>query len=260
MDARERVSVIRKFSSSGNTIVFIHKFPSIRATQLARTLLMPNMVGGDILCVYEISSPPQLSFYNPDGSEAEICGNSLICFGAILRDEGFTGLVEVYTKAGTKRIKISDNSIEAEMLNLDHFSAEYIALHLDSGIIRGYYTESVGNPHFIMIGATVPFELAPRIEKAPYFKNRVNVSFVTRISKSFVLHRIWERGVGETLSCASGAVSSFALLYSKGFVNRSCIFMARGGYLTLQIISNTIWVKGVPTLISERHYDIADIA
>jgi diaminopimelate epimerase len=101
---------------------------------------------------------------------------------------------------------------------------------------------SMGNPHAVLFvddPDTAPVEtLGPQIESHSAFPNRVNVEFVTPLSRARIRQRTWERGTGETLACGSGACAVAVVSMLRGLVDRRVTIELRGGELELAWADN----------------------
>ena len=97
---------------------------------------------------------------------------------------------------------------------------------------------SMGNPHAVLYvddPDTAPVEtLGPRIENHSAFPHRVNVEFVTPVSRTRIRQRTWERGTGETLACGSGACAVAVVSMLRGAVDRRVTIELRGGELEIE--------------------------
>jgi diaminopimelate epimerase len=96
---------------------------------------------------------------------------------------------------------------------------------------------SMGNPHAVVNVAdpdTAPIErLGPAIEHHEAFPNRVNVEFITVVSRTLLRQRTWERGTGETLACGSGACAAAVVSILRGVTDRRVRVELRGGSLEI---------------------------
>jgi diaminopimelate epimerase len=182
----------------------------------ARRILDPNVgVGGD--GILEISTEddgtPRMTVWNPDGSQAENCGNGIRIVARFLQltgrlpDDGriLTGGGPVVVRA------LDDGRVEVRMGRARFPSGEgreALAVH---GLPVAVAEISMGNPHAV-IEHPSPGEvvgvLGPVIEVDPRFPDRTNVEFVRSDGPSELTMRVWERGVGETLACGTGACAA----------------------------------------------------
>jgi len=242
--------LFHKLQSQGNDFVFVNE-NNVRNVELKkfaiRILDRHFGVGGDILVIYNMEHN-FLRFFNPDGSEAEICGNALLAYGEFLRiSQEQSGSVEVATKGKKAKIIFKEKIIVR--FEIKDFKFEKITIFLGKRKIQGYYTKGFGNPHFVLINPDVDFKKASEIEKHNFFPEGINVDFITINSGNEVIHRIWERGAGETLSCASGALSSFMIIYALGLVDEKVSFVSRGGILLVKKYENSVFLSGKPEYV-----------
>jgi len=239
-----------KLQSQGNDFVFIDEkdVKNVELNKLASRILDRHFgVGGDTLVIYNMEHN-FLRFFNPDGSEAEICGNALLAYGEFLRiSQEQSGSVEVATKGKKAKIIFKEKIIVR--FEIKDFKFEKITIFLGKRKIQGYYTKGFGNPHFVLINPDVDFKKASEIEKHNFFPEGTNVDFITINSRNEVIHRIWERGAGETLSCASGALSSFMIIYALGLVDEKVSFVSRGGILLVKKYENSVFLSGKPEYV-----------
>ncbi len=169
----------------------------------------------------------KMRMLNPDGSEAEMCGNGIRCFAKYLFDHKLIedSSLKVDTLAGIKNLKLSTRAGKVEAVKVDmgqprlrrselpmrgDDSEKVVAEALRADGRRFEITGvSMGNPHVIIFEQGVgSFDLArfgPQIEHHKSFPQRTNVHFVQVCSTSEVVMRTWERGAGITLACGTGA-------------------------------------------------------
>ncbi len=152
---------------------------------------------------------------NADGSDSEMCGNGLRCAALLLGSEaGHTLSIE--TRAGVHRCRIEDGVVWVELVGLTVPSATQVSL---GGVFHHGYSVSLGNPHFVLFQATTAAEaavLGPGLEEHPHFApERTNVEFAERSGDGLRV-RVWERGVGLTLACGTGAVAAVAAARAAG--------------------------------------------
>jgi diaminopimelate epimerase len=182
----------------------------------------------------------RLHVFNADGSLAEMCGNGLRCAARVLLEE---------TGANTVRIEIDTGSLRCEARpgpagRLDTVWAEAgrprvgAAETVDVGSLRIRGTPvSLGNPHFVIFGATAELEaLGPEIERHPHFApERTNVEFCRATGEGLDL-RVWERGVGFTLACGTGACATVAAACAAGTA-------PPGQEVPVHLPGGTLWVE-----------------
>ncbi|MBM3696729.1 MAG: diaminopimelate epimerase [Actinobacteria bacterium] len=116
--------------------------------------------------------------------------------------------------------------------------------------LAGYHLESVsvGNPHavaFVDDCYAVPVgAVGPIVEGDPHFPERTNVGFATVVSSRRLDLRVWERGVGETLACGSGAAAAAALAHRRGLTGPRVTVMLPGGPLEVEVEGARVWIEG----------------
>jgi diaminopimelate epimerase len=190
----------------------------------------------------------ELRIFNPDGSEAELSGNGAREAVLYLRRSGWTDRDEfsVITKAGVVRPTITGpDTVAMEIGRASTASPEYPDGAPDGrgtvsagGREWGFRHVNVGNPQCVIeVGDEVEDldlgEIGPAIESSGLFPNRTNVSFI-RIDGSTVRARIFERGVGETLSSGTGASGAAVAAFLEGAPSPLTVRLD-GGELTVTV-------------------------
>jgi diaminopimelate epimerase len=214
-----------KWQALGNDYL-IFEAAELTARQVQR-LCDPHFgPGGDgVLALSPPDAPgyvARLRIYNPDGSEAELSGNGAREAILYLRRSGWTqaDTFSIQTLAGEVRPTITGPTT----CRVDMGRARLTSAHYPGGAADGrgeleaggarwrFQHVAVGNPQCaIRVDTQAELEaldlaaIGPRIEHAPQFPNRTNVSFWTEASAGAIRARIFERGVGETLSSGTGA-------------------------------------------------------
>ncbi len=182
----------------------------------ARRILDPAFgVGGDgILEVsHEPDGTPRMTVWNPDGSQAENCGNGIRIIALHLRDAGrLPADGRILTGDGTVRVRVlDDDRVEVRMGRAVFPSGETRETLAVDGDGVVFAEVSMGNPHAIIEHDdpdAVVRALGPVIETSARFPDRTNVEFVRADGPSELTMRVWERGVGETLACGTGACAA----------------------------------------------------
>ncbi|HOD13543.1 MAG TPA: diaminopimelate epimerase [Spirochaetota bacterium] len=195
----------------------------------------------------------RMRIFNPDGSEAEMCGNGIRSFAKYLYDNRIINKkqVDIETAAGIKKLvlNVTNKKVRSVVVNMGApiLQRERIpmigkpgmvineALRLDDGTTFDITSLSMGNPHLVVFVEDIdrfPVEkYGPLLENHPLFPNRTNVEFVMVISRKEVSQRTWERGTGETLSCGTGASAVTAACILNKITDRKILIHLRGGDL-----------------------------
>ncbi|MFT6399152.1 MAG: diaminopimelate epimerase [Bradymonadia bacterium] len=191
------------------------------------------------------TAPSTMRVINADGSEPEMCGNGLRCVAAALARR--TGISELSVKTGAGVLAASVSGAEvcydAGTVSFDPSPAGVsgTSAQLAAGGLVGHVA-SIGNPHWIFLnhpGADRLPELGPGLETDARFANRTNVEFVTSLSEDGTDWRVdvWERGVGITQACGTGATAVAAALVALGHapVNTHLRIELPGGALEITV-------------------------
>ena len=185
-------------------------------------------IGFDQLLVVEAPESPEVDFryriFNSDGGEVENCGNGARCFAVFVRDRKLTGknLITVETAGGMMTLQITENGEVCVNMGVPRlvpaeipFEAEAQSLTYSlavDGTTLEISAVSMGNPHAVTLVddvATAPVAtLGPLVERHTRFPQRVNASFMQVVSSDEINLRVFERGVGETLACGTGACAA----------------------------------------------------
>ena len=216
-------------------------------------------VGADglLLVLPSETADLHLRMFNPDGSEAEACGNGLRCFAKYAVESGLVGSAEfmVETLAGTRSVRTQAEKGVQVAMGIPTFDPAAVPVVVerrdkqdptpvvDYPITIGdselrISCVSMGNPHAVCFlnEPITDFPLAevgPRVEHHHMFPNRVNFAVANVISQNEIRARVWERGAGETLSCGSGACAIAVTAQSKGLIDNRVDIGLPGGTLTV---------------------------
>jgi diaminopimelate epimerase len=181
---------------------------------------------------------PRMTVWNADGSQPETCGNGIRIVAAYLaRDGRLPDEGIVLTGSGPTRVRIlGDGLVEVHMgtATLPN-GRETLTLATTSGPVE-LFEVSMGNPHAVIVAADPDAHvrrLGPELEAHPHFPHRTNVEFVRDDGVHGLTMRVWERGVGETLSCGTGAcATAVAAVVRSGTASPVAVHVAGG---TLEI-------------------------
>ena len=211
-------------------------------------------VGFDQLLVVEPPTDPDMDFryriYNADGSEVEQCGNGARCFAKFVRDKKLIGrdLIRVQTAGGNIELQIQSSSevtVDMGAPQLEPrripFKANELAKTYDlrvDGETVSIAAVSMGNPHAVLQVEDVnraPLErLGPAIERHSRFPKRCNVGFMQVVDRGEINLRVFERGVGETLACGTGACAAVVAGRQQGFLDEEVRVNLPGGSLSIR--------------------------
>jgi diaminopimelate epimerase len=258
-----------KLQATGNDFILVYtRNIELDCPKLARDMChRHNGVGADglLLVIPSDIADLKMRMFNPDGSEAEVCGNGLRCFAKYVIDRGIAARqnLTVETAAGTKTIQssISQGKVSHAKVNMGmpRFKAEDVPVliekqqkgrgEVDITPILDYPLNinkrklslsfvSMGNPHAVDFlsqpVADFPLsEIGPQVEKHPIFPERVNFEIARVLNRDKIEARVWERGAGETLSCGSGACAIAVIAKLKGYTDNEVDIMLPGGILTI---------------------------
>jgi diaminopimelate epimerase len=182
-------------------------------------------------------APWFMDYRNADGSSAEMCGNGVRVFARYLYDAGLdtTGRVAIATRDGIKTVaRVSAGRFAVDMGTPVVTEPAPTALDVD-GDKYDAIEVSMGNPHAILFVddvASAPVRtVGPRIESL--YSAGTNVEFVRVDSANAVTMRVWERGVGETLSCGTGACAAAVASAYAGHTAREVAVDVPGGRLDI---------------------------
>jgi len=234
-------------------------------------------VGFDQLLTIEPARDPACAFaygiWNTDGSTARQCGNGVRCVARWLVRAGALadrGSFRLESPSGPIAIELlPDGRVRADM-GEPRFAPDAIPLVTDQEEepyridVAGREVEigavSMGNPHALVVVDSLddaPVEaLGPQIEHASAFAEGCNVGFAELRSRTAVRLRVWERGVGETLACGSGACAAVAVLRQRGLVDEEVVVALPGGVLDIRWAGpgETLWMTGPAAFVFEGEW------
>ena len=210
-------------------------------------------IGFDQLLVVEPPSNPDMDFryriYNCDGSEVEHCGNGARCFAKFVLDRELTHKrqINVETKRGQIQLNVLDNGqVEVDMGEPSFLPAD---LPFTADAMQDLYQiqandetveltpVSVGNPHAVIrvdaLSDELVHRIGPVVEDHEAFPNNVNVGFMQVVSRTEVNLRVYERGVGETQACGTGACAAVVAGIKQGWLDQEVLVHLPGGDLQI---------------------------
>nr|WP_299245667.1 diaminopimelate epimerase [uncultured Halomonas sp.] len=211
-------------------------------------------IGFDQLLTVEPPRDPEMDFryriYNADGSEVENCGNGARCFARFVYDQRLTHKreIRVETQGGPLTLMIEDDGRVRVDMGKPRFEPEAVPFsaeqdqllhtldadgeHLEIGVV------SMGNPHALLrvddVDTAPVARLGRAIEGHPRFPRRVNAGFMQVVTPQEIRLRVFERGVGETLACGTGACAAVANGIRWGLLESPVEVELPGGRLTIE--------------------------
>jgi diaminopimelate epimerase len=261
-----------KLQATGNDFILVDTLTEPREGdwgELARAICDRHFgVGADGLILVQDSTIADLKMriLNSDGSEAEVSGNGLRCLAKYAIEKGLSGkmssqveLSNLYlaidTLAGVRKVTAymsgnKVNRVEVDM-GLPQFQLEQVPVKIEVDIIpildyplaiNGKELTlallSMGNPHAVSF-LSQPIddfplaEIGPKVERHPIFSQRTNFEVAKVLNRGEIEARVWERGVGETLACGSGACAIAVAAQLLDYVEPQVDIILKGGTLTV---------------------------
>jgi len=258
----ERVD-FTKLHGTGNDFVVIDARSLNRDwNALARAICDRHLgVGGDgmILAVDSERAGTRMRIFNADGSEAEMSGNGMRCLVKFVADAGIVtprdGEFDVETGAGVLRVRVATEGGRVtgvrQSMGPPRLDPKQIPVAIDApppvkefeivaaGRAVTFTPVSMGNPHAVYfqdqpVESYPLHEVGPAVEHHKLFPNRTNFEVVRVLAPGRAEMRVWERGVGETLSCGSGAAATMVAARLLGLADSTLELRVPGGVLDLE--------------------------
>jgi diaminopimelate epimerase len=218
-------------------------------------------IGADglILVLPSSSADVRMRMFNPDGSEAEICGNGLRCVVKYAVDEGLAwpreGQLSVETSTGVLSAQVFGKKGAVERVRVSvgvpRFAPQDIPVLVEAepplkdmpldidGQRLAVTCVSLGNPHAVhFVDRPVeefPLErIGPKVEHHPLFPQRVNFEVARVLDRERMEARVWERGAGATLACGSGACAAVVAAHLYGMAGGRVDITLPGGRVVVE--------------------------
>ena len=214
-------------------------------------------IGGDgVLYVLPSSKADfRMRIFNTDGSEAEMCGNGIRCLGKYVYDYRLTGkeTLSIETKSGIRNmhLHIQDGKACGAMVDMGvpRLNAHSIPILSEKDLVINDPIEvqkknyrmtgiSMGNPHAVIfleeINGISLEETGRELEFHPRFPERANIEFCHVTARDRMEIRVWERGVGETLACGTGACAAVVASVLNDLTDEEVIVKLLGGELSVR--------------------------
>ena len=224
----------------------------------ARTLCDRHYgIGADgliLICPSKMSDF-KMEIYNSDGSVAGMCGNGIRCLGKYVYDYGLTGkeTLSIETKSGIRNmhLQIQDGKACGAMVDMGvpRLNAHSIPILSEKDLVINDPIEvqeknyrmtgiSMGNPHAVIFSEEINGisleETGRELEFHPRFPERANIEFCHVTARDRMEVRVWERGVGETLACGTGACAAVVASVLNDLTDEEVIVKLLGGELSVR--------------------------
>ena len=273
--------VFTKMEGIGNDFVVVDAVSRrvrLRPDQIRHIADRHFGVGCDQLLIVEPPHSPNTDFcyriFNADGGEVEQCGNGARCFARFVVDKGLIAksLIAVETKAGIIELRIEADGQVTVNMGRPRFQPESIpflaeqcekqyTLVVDQQTVE-IGAVSMGNPHAVLrvgsVGAAAVDTLGPALSRHPRFPRGVNVGFMEVVGETQIRLRVFERGVGETLACGTGACAAVAVGRSLGWLGEQVAVDLPGGRLSVGWKGGRapVWMTGPATRVFEGRIEL----
>ncbi|WP_394756289.1 diaminopimelate epimerase [Rhodoferax sp.] len=283
-----------KMQGAGNDFVVLDETKGRFGLSTAHYRLLADRhfgVGADQILTVRPAPAPGIDFeyliHNADGAEVEQCGNGARCFARFVRDQGLTAkdAIRVQTQGGViepqlnadGRVSVNMGSPVFELAEIP-FDPQKIQPQavgswqkwplalVDAGQAATVLVAvlSMGNPHAVQVVADVDTApvlwQGPLIEHHASFPNRVNAGFMQVLERGHIRLRVYERGVGETLACGSGACAAVVAGIRLGLLDATVQVQTHGGNLTISWAGATapVLMTGPATPVFHGEIDLPD--
>jgi diaminopimelate epimerase len=211
-------------------------------------------IGCDTVIAIEPSSRADafMRIWNADGEEVSACGNATRCVGWLLLEATGRRHATIETRAGLLGIEAAgDHRVTVDMgpprlgwdaiplaEEMDTRGIELQVGPIDDPVLHTPGCVNMGNPHvvfFVDDAERAPVaEIGPMIEHHFLFPEGVNVGFSQILSRDRIRNRVWERGVGITKACGTGACASLVAAHRRRLVDRKATLVLDGGELVIE--------------------------
>lgn len=252
--------IFTKMHGLGNDYVCINCFRERveDPSGFARTLCDRHYgIGADgliLICPSKVSDF-KMEIYNSDGSVAGMCGNGIRCLGKYVYDYGLTGkeTLSIETKSGIRNmhLHIQDGKACGAMVDMGvpRLNAHSIPILSEKDLVINEPIEvqeknyrmtgiSMGNPHAVIFSEEINGisleETGRELEFHPRFPERANIEFCHVTARDRMEIRVWERGVGETLACGTGACAAVVASVLNDLTDEEVIVKLLGGELSVR--------------------------
>ncbi len=249
------------YEGLGNSFLITELNDTLELNQIAIKNCLKHQLDG--LINYD-TTKNKMEIYNKDGSKALMCGNGIRCLANYLfTKNNYLNEFDINTDSGIKKVKISNKKpfecqvslgcprLIKELNNLKKITIDGKDFHFNSIYISTF--------HIVIIVENI-YDLnidyvAPKIYKYPLFQEKCNITFCQLVNHNTIKTRTFERGVGFTLSCGTGAAAGGYISYLLYNLSNKINVIQPLGNIQV-IISHQIEIKGPSNFIEEVEIDV----
>ncbi len=278
-----------KMQGAGNDFVMINAYeaPLNLTTEDIRFICDRRFgVGCDQMLVVEKSTLPDVDFkyriFNQNGGEVEMCGNGARCFAVFVRQEGLTEkkTIRCETLKGVIAPTVQEDGTVTVDMGSPKFTPQEVGFEptgiasLSRAQDRLYQIKaggednwvsivSMGNPHAVKLVGDVDTaeidEIGSAFQTHPAFPHQVNVGFLEIQSRDRVRLVVYERGVGRTLACGTGACAAVVAGIRRGALDNKVAVQMPGGMLTIEWAGeqNSVYLTGPAEIVFKGVLELA---
>jgi diaminopimelate epimerase len=273
-----------KYEATGNDFILVDGLstePELSGVAIRELCDRRRGVGADgvILMLPSRVSDLRMRIFNADSSEAEMCGNGIRALSLFAIDRGILEgpQIIVETAAGEKTVKLSGVRDDGTVFTVDMGKPSLlrgeipmggppdtepigIDLPIDGGALKATCV-SMGNPHCVIfvenVGDCPVADIGSRVENHVLFPERTNVELVEVSNKERLMARVWERGVGETLACGTGACASLVAAKLNGMCGDRADVVLPGGSLEVMWDQGPVFLSGPARHVYDGTIEVA---
>ena len=214
-------------------------------------------IGADGLVILKESASDshKMIIYNADGSRAEMCGSALRCCAALIYSRNKALVISIITDNGILQCRIaeSDPSIVKVEIGIPEMIENNLAINDHIGDFV-----KVGNPHFVVLDQELDHDTfvktSKEISESNFFSDGINIEFIRIVNRDEIDMLVWERGVGATLACGTGAAASVFSCSLKGLLDEVVKVNSPGGFVVIRNITGRYFLEGSVNVIAEGNF------
>ena len=224
-------------------------------------------IGFDQLLYIEHTQTSSADFsyriFNADGTEVEQCGNGARCVAQFVYEQKLSNRPQIkfHTHSGILETELLEPGIVKVNMGIPTLSAYRLPLTINETNLE-LAVLSIGNPHAVLrvdnISQAPVDSLGRLLESHEYFPQKTNVGFMEIITRDEIKLRVFERGVGETQACGSGACAAMVAGKALGLLNDKVTVQLPGGKLEIEWLGpmSSVWMTGPATTVFTGKIDL----